>query len=74
MTLAQAEAALARWYAAEEAVATGQSYSIGRYSLTRADARFIAARIAHYETRVAQLRRAPARRGLGIQYITPADL
>jgi len=38
ITLAQAEAKLAAWMAADDAVASGQSYSIGGRSLTRANA------------------------------------
>ena len=38
ITLAQAEAQLALWLAADAAVATGQSYGHGQSSLTRADA------------------------------------
>jgi hypothetical protein len=37
ITLAQAEAQLALYLAAEQAVLTGQSYSIGGRTLTRAD-------------------------------------
>lgn len=58
ITLAQAEARLAAWLAADEAVATGQSYSIGGRSMTRANAAEIRKNIDYWEQRVNRLARA----------------
>lgn len=61
ITLADAEAKLALWMAAEERLAVSQSYSIdvdgSRRELTRADLREVAARISFWDGKVAQLRR-----------------
>jgi hypothetical protein len=55
ITLAQAEAQLALWLAADAAVATGQAYTIGSRSLTRADAREITAKLEYWEGKVNKL-------------------
>ena len=55
ITLAQAEAQLALWLAADAAVATGQSYGHGQSSLTRADAGKITEKIEYWEKKVSQL-------------------
>ncbi len=52
ITLAQAEAKLATWLEAEDKVASGQSYSIGGRSLTRADARLIGERVEYWDRKV----------------------
>lgn len=55
ITLAQAEAKLTLWMAADDAVASGQSYSIGGRSLSRADAKMIADNIDRWDAKVKQL-------------------
>jgi hypothetical protein len=55
ITLAQAEAKLAAYMAAEDAVLTGQSYSISGRQLTRADLSEIRKGIAAWEQRVIRL-------------------
>lgn len=55
ITLAQAQAQLDLWLAADTAVAGGQSYSIGGRSLTRANAREITEKIQFWERRVIRL-------------------
>ncbi|HNQ00722.1 MAG TPA: DUF6148 family protein [Syntrophales bacterium] len=55
ITLAQAEAQLALWIAADTAVATGQSYSVGGRQLTRADAAEIRNNIIFWDSQVRKL-------------------
>ncbi|MDA8122255.1 MAG: DUF6148 family protein [Deltaproteobacteria bacterium] len=55
ITLAQAEAQLASWLAASTAVASGQSYTIGSRSLTRADARAIQQQIDYWDKKCQEL-------------------
>jgi hypothetical protein len=55
ITLAQAESKLAAYMAAEDAVLTGQEYSIGARRLTRADLSEIRKGIAAWEQRVIRL-------------------
>lgn len=55
ITLAQAEAKLAEWMAADSAVAAGQAYNIGGRSLTRADALEIRKNIDYWNGRVVSL-------------------
>jgi len=55
ITLAQAEAQLTSWLAASTAVASGQSYTIGGRSLTRADARAIQQQIEFWDKKCEQL-------------------
>jgi len=61
ITLAQAEAKLTLWLAAEEAVATGQSYTIAGRSLTRADAGVIGERVTYWDKKVKSLDRGGPR-------------
>ena len=61
ITLAQAETQLAAWLAADTAVASGQSYSIGGRSLTRANAKEIRENIAFWDARVQSLSRGGLR-------------
>jgi len=63
ITLAQAEAQLALWIAADTAVATGQSYSVGGRQLTRADAREIRENIIFWDSQVRRLSSAEASGG-----------
>lgn len=62
ITLEQAQAKLTLWMAADDAVATGQSYKIGDRSLTRADAAHIRGQIEYWERRVEQLEAGGKRR------------
>ena len=67
ITLVQAEAQLAAWIAASTAVATGQSYSIGGRSLTRANAAEIRESITFWDEKVQTLTRG----GRAVRGITP---
>ena len=67
ITLAQAEAKLSSWMDAEDAVATGQSYSIAGRSLSRADLGQIGERIDFWQKKVTKLTRG----GIGIKGGTP---
>ena len=69
ITLAQAETKLTAWMAADDAVATGQAYSIANRSLTRADAKEIRDNIVFWEQRVQRLARGG---GIRIKGGTPA--
>jgi hypothetical protein len=71
ITSAQAAAALARWVAADEAVATGQEYSIGGRSLTRADAKEIRENIDYWDDKCKEL--AESVQGLVISQVSPTD-
>lgn len=55
ITLAQAEAQLAVWIDASTKVASGQAYSMGSRSLTRADAKEIRENIDYWDAKVRQL-------------------
>jgi len=61
ITLVQAETQLAAWLAADTAVATGQSYSIGGRSLTRANAKEIRENITYWNAWVEKLTRGGIR-------------
>ena len=61
ITLTQAEAQLTSWLAADTAVATGQSYSIGGRSLTRANAKEIRDNITFWDKHVKRLTRGGIR-------------
>lgn len=65
--MAQAEAKLAEWLAADTAVAAGQSYTIGGRSLSRAHAREIRENITYWNDMVQQLSRG----GIAIKGGTP---
>jgi hypothetical protein len=69
ITLAQAEAHLAVWLAADEAVATGQSYTIGGRSLSRANAAEIRSNIDYWEAKVQKL--STGRTGMTVRGVTP---
>lgn len=64
ITLAQAEAKLTLWMAAEESLATSQSYEIevegNRRRLTRADLKEVARRIDYWQGHVTRLTNAAA--------------
>lgn len=70
ITLAQAEAQLARWLEADSAVAQGQSFTIEGRSVTKADARAITEKIRFWEGKVAQLSRAASGRSR-TRYVVP---
>jgi len=61
ITLAQAEAKLAEWLAADTAVVSGQAYSISGRSLTRANAREIRENIVFWDKQVKRLTRGGIR-------------
>jgi hypothetical protein len=73
VTQAEVQTLLDAWTAAELAVATGQAYTIGGRSLTRADAAFIVKMREKYQ---AQLEGLVAGRGGGVRVIrvVPRDL
>jgi len=72
VTLAEARQHLAAWLEADAAVATGQAYTIGSRSLTRADAASIAERIAYWRRIVEQLE--AGRSGPRVMRAVPRDL
>ncbi len=67
ITVTQAQAKLDLWMAADDAVATGQSYAIAGRNLTRADAREIRSNIDYWEKRVVRLSNG----GIRIRGATP---
>jgi hypothetical protein len=60
ISLADAEAQLSAWVAANLATAKGQSYSIGNRSLTRVDSSDILEQIDYWSGVVASLKRSAA--------------
>lgn len=66
ITLAQAEAHLANWLAADDAVAKGQAHSIGGRSYTRADAAEITRKIDYWSRWVTRLQ--GGRAGMRVRY------
>jgi len=69
ITLVQAEAQLAAWLAADTAVASGQAYTIGGRSLTRANAKEIRENISFWDAKVQDLSAGGS--GRAIRGITP---
>lgn len=69
ITLAQAEAKLVEWMDADTAVATGQSYTIGGRSLTRANSREIRENITFWNNQIRSL--SASRRGPTLKGATP---
>jgi len=67
ITLAQAETQLAAWLEADTAVASGQAYSVGGRSLTRANAKEIRDNIVFWDKQVKRLTRG----GLRVRGGTP---
>lgn len=67
ITLAQAQARLTDWLAADAAVAKNQSYSVAGRALTRANAREIRENISYWDEQVKRLSRG----GIKIIGITP---
>jgi hypothetical protein len=70
ITLTQAEELLSLWIEADKAVATGQSYSIGGRSLTRANAAEITNKIKFYSNLVGSLSRG----GINLKRVVPRDV
>lgn len=66
ITLDQAQAQLDLWLAADAAVASGQSYSIGGRSLTRANAAEITNKIDYWNGWVNKLSRSSS--GIRVRY------
>ncbi len=71
MTETQAQELLDLWIAADKAVATGQSYTIGGRSLTRANAEEITNKIKFYSGLVAELGRGGS---ATVRRVVPRDL
>lgn len=69
--LATAESKLALWLAAEEKVASGQSYSIGGRSLTRANLREIREQIEYWDSKVQRISASNGRSGMRVRGATP---
>lgn len=67
ITLDQAEAKLSEYLTAETAVTSGQAYSIGDRSLTRANLKDIRDGISFWEAKVQKLSRS----GRGVMRIVP---
>lgn len=70
ITLAQAQAQLDAYLAAETSVLAGQSYTIAGRSLTRADLRSIQAGVALWNQRVTQLSNSAAGRSRARTVVT----
>lgn len=69
ITLDQAQAKLDLWMSADDAVAAGQSYSIGGRSLTRANTAEIRTNIEYWESRVVRLSNGSG--GIRVRRIKP---
>lgn len=69
ITLADAEAKLATWLAAEEKIANGQEYTIGSRTLKRADLADVRESITYWDGKVKQLSRGST--GIRIRGATP---
>lgn len=72
MTLQQAEQHLESWYAADLACSSGQSYTIGSRSLTRANITEIRKQIQYWENKVKELE--AGRKGARVMRFVPRDL
>lgn len=73
LSLSEATQLRAAWFAAEMAVAGGQSYTIGDRQLTRADAKLVHSRFVYYDRLVTGL---SCGRGAGVRAfrVMPRDL
>ena len=67
ITEVQAQSKLDTWLAAEDKVASGQSYTIAGRSLTRADLGMIGDRVAYWDSYVKRLDRG----GIKVRGATP---
>lgn len=72
-TLEEARENLKRWLEADAAVATGQAYTIGERSLTRADAATIAQRIKFWKNEVETLEQGLSNGGRFCKRYIPVD-
>jgi len=72
ITLSEDQEMLTLWLAAEKAVAGGQEYRMGKFSLTRADARTITDKI-NYWTRQVERLQSGGRGGPIVGRIVPVD-
>lgn len=72
VTLAQAEAHLTAWLNADTAVASGQAYSIGDRSLTRANSREIRENINYWRGLVTRLTAGST--GARVMRVLPRDI
>lgn len=71
--LEEAKQNLKIWLEAERAVATGQSYTIGTRSLTRASLREIAERIRYWRGEVARIE-CGISPGVRVKRVVPRDI
>ena len=71
ITLEQASAALTVWLNAATAVSTGQSYTIGGRSLTRADSNSIMSWVNFWDNKVKELSNSDT--GMQISQYAPTD-
>lgn len=69
ITLAQAEAKLTTWMAADDAVASGKSYSIGDRTLTRANEAEIRKNLEFWDHQVKRLTRG----GINVRGVSLSD-
>lgn len=72
ITLERAKLHLEAWLAAELATSTGQSYTIGSRTLTRAHISEIRKQIAYWQGQVNQL--STGRKGARVMRVVPRDL
>lgn len=72
ITAAQATTALEAWIAADVAVSSGQAYSIGGRSFTRANAKEIRENIDYWDNKCKEL--AEDSSGLIISQVAPSDV
>ena len=72
ITVAQAEAQLAIWLAANAAIASGQAYQIGARQLRRADLSDVLAQVKFWQGQVTELDAGAGATGIRLRGITPA--
>jgi hypothetical protein len=73
LSLAEAQQLRADYYAALRAISTGQSYTIGQRTLTRADARFVEEQFEKYDALVDSIE-AGTSSGARAFRVVPRDL
>ncbi len=71
ITLSDAEAKLATWLAAEDAIATGQEYEIGPRRLKRADLEFVRETVEYWDTKCQKLSRSNGTGRMRVQQAVP---
>jgi hypothetical protein len=71
--LQKAQRKLALWEAAEDAIAAGQEYTIGKLTLTRASLAEVRKTVLFYESEVSRLT-AGRRRGARVMRFIPYDV